>query len=395
MAQSGLLGPDGPEWMAKLDAEVDNFRTALGWSRAVPEGLEIGLRLCGALSWFWLLRGRLTEGRAWAHTLIELELERGPFGPDLQRARARAEHTAATLAWAQGDLAAESRHLEAEVAAWRALEDKTHLAAALAMLSCVQAYQGDVAASHQLIAEGHNLLSELSGPDASFERARFGYWEGRAQIALGNLDSAHACFEQGLAGADEMRNSQFREVVQVAMGDLAVAEGDDARAETLFQHSLAGMRSMYGGSERDLALILVHLGLARLRSGDLDHAEQQLQEALQRWREQGVRAGVGLAVRGLGGIAAARGEPERGGLLCGASANLLLPTDPLLAEAHGAALAAEQCLDEARARASAAFEAGSTAGVALDESDVLNLIFRPAQRSRAVEPVRSPTPTPR
>jgi len=53
-------------------------------------------------------------------------------------------------------------------------------------------------------------------------------------------------------------------------------------------------------------------------------------------------------MRGLGGVAAARGDAERAGILLGASAAGLLLPHPLLAEARGAAMASEGSLKEAR-----------------------------------------------
>jgi len=74
-------------------------------------------------------------------------------------------------------------------------------------------------------------------------------------------------------------------------------------------------------------------------------------------------------------------------VLCDASVNLLVATDPLLAEAHGAALAAERCLAEARARANAAaFEAGWSASMAMSEAELMGLAVS-AQRPPALAAV--------
>jgi hypothetical protein len=54
-ADPRLRGPDQQRWLTLLDAETANLRSAL-----VHGG---GLRLALALSWYWYLRGRLTEAR--------------------------------------------------------------------------------------------------------------------------------------------------------------------------------------------------------------------------------------------------------------------------------------------------------------------------------------------
>ena len=61
-AESELRGAQQVLWLNRLEAEHDNFRTALGWTLENGE-VEIGLRLVGALWRFWMVRGRFTEGQ--------------------------------------------------------------------------------------------------------------------------------------------------------------------------------------------------------------------------------------------------------------------------------------------------------------------------------------------
>jgi non-specific serine/threonine protein kinase len=53
------------EWFDRLEADHDNFRAAM--ERALrggkPRALADGLRLAGALWWFWRVRGYWREGR--------------------------------------------------------------------------------------------------------------------------------------------------------------------------------------------------------------------------------------------------------------------------------------------------------------------------------------------
>src|SRR5215210_2798582 len=95
-AEPELTGSDQVEWMERLEAEHDNLRAAL--SRSLEgEDHELGLRLGGALSWFWLVRGFWSEGRRW------LEEELAGNAGDRAEARAKALRVLARLALEQGD----------------------------------------------------------------------------------------------------------------------------------------------------------------------------------------------------------------------------------------------------------------------------------------------------
>src|SRR5207302_1091345 len=94
-----LHGPDQGEWLDRLEADHDNFRAALAWSRGEPDAQEIGLRLAGLLHFFWYVRNHVSEGRRWLTDLLAL-----PGGSGPSPARAAALYGAAGLAAAQGDL---------------------------------------------------------------------------------------------------------------------------------------------------------------------------------------------------------------------------------------------------------------------------------------------------
>ena len=63
-AEPELRGSGQVAWIARLETELPNLRAVLDWSLAGGD-VETGLRLAGALYWFWFLRNHVAEGRTW------------------------------------------------------------------------------------------------------------------------------------------------------------------------------------------------------------------------------------------------------------------------------------------------------------------------------------------
>ncbi|MEO3751449.1 BTAD domain-containing putative transcriptional regulator [Streptomyces sp. B6B3] len=59
-AEPLLRGPEQRRWLARLDAESGNLRRAIDLA-ATRGAAEAALRLVNALTWYWVLRGRLSE----------------------------------------------------------------------------------------------------------------------------------------------------------------------------------------------------------------------------------------------------------------------------------------------------------------------------------------------
>ena len=130
-AEPALHGPAQLAWLERLEREHDNLRAALAWLAECGPA-EDGLRLAAALGArvsLWVTRGYLAEGRQRLARLLARP------GDPLSRARARALLAAGTLAWAQGDYAAEQGAAEETLAIYRALGDLPGIATALVDLA--------------------------------------------------------------------------------------------------------------------------------------------------------------------------------------------------------------------------------------------------------------------
>src|SRR5260221_9665113 len=103
-------------WLARLDSEYDNLKTALGWSLA-SDKVQQGLQLAGTLGRFWDTRGYLSEALSWLDRL----LPKSDINPSVVLANAL--NMAGNLARSSGDLASDYSHLQRRLALPRQVGD--------------------------------------------------------------------------------------------------------------------------------------------------------------------------------------------------------------------------------------------------------------------------------
>ena len=103
----------------RLESEDPNLRVALAWCETRQDGVETGLLLAGALSWYWYLLGSQHEGRIWLEAILA------------RSAAARAHLDAATFeaGWAAGQtITKEQAITEALQEAWLKRWPRSHTA---------------------------------------------------------------------------------------------------------------------------------------------------------------------------------------------------------------------------------------------------------------------------
>jgi predicted ATPase/DNA-binding XRE family transcriptional regulator len=258
-----LTGAKGEAWMDRLEREHDNLRTALGWAKDRGD-VEAGLRLVGALSWFWWMRGYFGEGRNWTEDFLE-KVARGDLGA-VDGARAKALLGAGMLSFGHGDLVESIRLLEEGLAMYRRLGDQGGTAATTAMLGYVTRAQGDDERAEELSEEGLRLSRPL-GDNRS------------AAISLNTL------------------------------GHITRHRGDLARAADLFEEALALWKKLE--DRRGVAYSLYNLGVAALERGDAEHALKLHEESLLLYEALQDEAGQAFVLINLGDVARSVGEERR------------------------------------------------------------------------------------
>lgn len=288
IAKPVFLGPEYPVWAGRIEREHDNLREVLRWARNTGDACT-GLRLVGALSWFWWTHGYLNEGRRWAEELLSQ-----PFDddhPGCALARAGALCAAGELAFGQGDLARAAELFEESLTLYRGLEDDAGVAAVLVELGQVARAQGDHDRAAALSEESLDLGRTLGDTRvAAIALSTLG----RVERHRGNTEGAIAHFDESLA--------HFREIGHgwgsaYTLAHLAVAvhgRGDLERALALNKESL----SIYSGlgDKSGMALVSINLGDVAREQGEEDQAVALYNDALAMHRELGNERGMARAL---------------------------------------------------------------------------------------------------
>ena len=130
-AEPQLTSSQQLTWFERLELEHDNLRAALSWfleQGADEQRSEFSLRLSGALSQFWEIRGYVDEGRHWLERV--LEISRGMKSS----ARAKALTGAGGLATLQGDFNLAEERCEEGLTLYQELGDHQGSANCLSFL---------------------------------------------------------------------------------------------------------------------------------------------------------------------------------------------------------------------------------------------------------------------
>jgi predicted ATPase/DNA-binding NarL/FixJ family response regulator len=226
-SESGLAGPDAAHCTARLVAAAADIDLALHWADESAD-ITLGLEMSAALWRWWLVRGRLSYGRAWLGTFLARAGQRDdePAG--------RAFCSAAVLAAENGDNAEAVRQarLALRILEPLGLAERTAFAATV-------------------LGSAHRYLGERAAARRSFQTAM------DLRAALGD-----------------------RRGVSAAMNNMALVEVDDGdlpRARELFEQALIIKRQL--GDHQALALGLANLADLLIRSSQWEAADRPLAEA--------------------------------------------------------------------------------------------------------------------
>ncbi len=306
-AEVEIGGPQQAAWLERLEREHDNLRAAFQWSleqagedKAMQgeRGIEMGLRLGGALRYFWRIHGHISEGRNF--------LERALAAREGSEAsvQAKALIAAANLAFIQSDYDRMETLCKQSLALYRELEDQPGIQQSIYLLGNVAWTRGDTAAARSLLAESLALARAIDDE----ERAAWSLFvQGLLESSQGEYARARALFEESLAIHRKLQNKRgiahtLSQLAQV----LFVSQTDQAMVPTLLEECLALSREI--GFKEGIAASFWLSGQVALGQGDLITARSLAEKSVALYKEMGHRHGSAESLPALGKVLVAEGD---------------------------------------------------------------------------------------
>ena len=308
-AGSTLEGLRGGAWAARLEAEHDNLRAALGWS--LTEGAEAagptGQRLAAALWEFWWLHGHLTEGSRWLAAALAID-ERSDG--DIRPVRARMFIGAGWLAALLGNAERVVALNEAGLALIDPAKDPLFASFAVVGLGVAAETRGAYTQATALYEQSLALAQESNSTGvAGWQLGNLG----RMALIRGDYERATVLLEEGLSLQEKGRDRHAASWSLQYLGRVALHQGDHERARALFEEGLAAAREV--GNKLGIAWSLGNLGRTARIQGDYARATRLLEESLSVCRDVGDRWGAALSLGNLGRVALARNDYQRAAAL--------------------------------------------------------------------------------
>ncbi len=188
-AEPYLRKAEKVRWLDRLEQEHENVRAALSWLLEHAQvGAEQALRMCGAVGWFWYVRGYIREGQAFLEQALALR------AGVTASVRAKALLVAGELAFYLDDYPRVEALVGESLEIYRELAHTNGMANALDILGNVSWARSDFVEAHSRLEEAFSL----SGGD-SWRRGRILAQLARIAAAQGKYDQARALLEQSLA----------------------------------------------------------------------------------------------------------------------------------------------------------------------------------------------------
>jgi predicted ATPase/DNA-binding SARP family transcriptional activator len=305
-----LQGSQLSDALSQLDAEHDNLRAALSFYVESANG-EAELRLAGALSRYWYLRGHYREGREW----LESALKKSAAAPKIVVAKALSG--AGSLAHLECDYARAATLCRRGLDLYRELSDKRGIASTLTSLGAIAREQSDYERALDLHREALDVFRDAGdrwGVAHSLQMSGFAAW------LSSDYERAKQLSGESLTLFRELNDKERIAWALLDLGAVAHYQANPDRAARLLQESLSLFTEVQ--FKEGIAWSLNLLGLVEKEKRNRDRARELLEKSLSLHRALGDRWRVSSVLEALAGVESDSGDSDRAVHLLSEAASL-------------------------------------------------------------------------
>ncbi|NMB87075.1 MAG: XRE family transcriptional regulator [Chloroflexi bacterium] len=271
-AEPYLFGAGQQGWKNRLERDHDNLRVALAWSLESNQ-TEAGLKMAGALAWFWHSKGHLSEGSLWLEKILA-------SGIDTQgKERAKALRASSILSTDTGDYIRARAFAESSIKLYREIGDNRGAGLVFADLGASLHYGGKEEEAIESFEESLRLLQATGERwGVAYARVRLGdTW-----FRMGDTTRAATNWEESLRLAQELGDHYLMAWSLGGLADVARLHANYKRATGMLKETLSLYQS--SGDKFGPPFSLEALGLVAAALGDMKRAVR-LWGAASAWRQ--------------------------------------------------------------------------------------------------------------
>ncbi len=284
-----LLGSEQSSAVEELDDLAPDLAAALTWAETRGEP-EVGVRLVAALWNWWLVKGRVGEGRRIAEAFLAM-----PLRASDPLAVARTLHASAIFCCEQGDYATAELRGRAALQRFVELDELLGKGDSCRVLAIIARFRGDLDGAGQLLTEAIEAYRACGD-----ERGIASALNNLAALVLdgGDLARARSLLEESITAKRRLGDRRSLASSLVNLADAVVRDGAPASALPLVDEARQIATEL--GDRRLLAFVEHNFGDAELGSGRPAAAVHHYEHALALFEELDTMRDVALALCSLG-----------------------------------------------------------------------------------------------
>jgi predicted ATPase/class 3 adenylate cyclase len=308
-----LYGPEGLLALSRIEAEHDNFRSALTWALNTPDWLAVGIRIGVPLFWFWYRHGHFHEGREWCERI--LAATETTEAPEL---RAVALMLAGMMAMWEGDLNIAAEWGEESVRLAQRHVDEGRLALSQMAYGVILLNQGrDKEAYPNLVSATEHFDQAGNRPFTATTLVHLA----NVALGLGDADEALARLDQAMPLVNELGDPWQMGFALNNYGEIARTQRDYAAAQEYYRQTEEFFHE--ADAVGDKARLVHSKGYLALHDEHYEEAGDLFDESLARFRKLGNKRGMAECLAGFAALAAGCGHQEQAACLLGAAQSML------------------------------------------------------------------------